>query len=327
MTSDPDRTNKLAGMAFGDALERLSDADPLAIKAHGSGSAPLRDGAIERLIAAFEDAAHVDDEGVEFWTARTLANLLEYRDYRNFLKIVDKAKIASVNSGQRREDHFVDVTEMVDIGSNASREIDDIRLTRYASYLVAQNGDARKKPVAFAQTYFAIQTRRQEVQDEDAVQYAPLSEEQKRLLLRDEIKDHNKRLASAAKGAGVVDPFDFAVFQTHGYQGLYGGLDKAGIQRRKGLRSKQHILDHMGSTELAANLFRATQTEEKLRRDNIKGKTAANATHFEVGSKVRQAIKDIGGTMPENLSVAEDIVKVGRRLKKALANSGKKNTD
>lgn len=320
MTNE-DRTSKLAGMAFGEALERLANTNPLEVTA--SVNASMKDGAIERLIAAFEDAAEIDENGVEFWRARVLQRLLEYSDYRNFLHIVDKAKIACENSGQPIGDHFVDATEMVDLGSGSRREIDDIRLSRYACYLTAQNGDSRKKPVAFAQTYFAIQTRRQELQDDDAAQYVPLSEDQKRLLLRDEIKDHNKKLASAAKGAGVIEPFDFAVFQTFGYQGLYGGLDRSGIQRRKGLKSKQHILDHMGSTELAANLFRATQTEEKLRRDQVRGKNAANATHFEVGSKVRQAIKDIGGTMPENLPVAEDIVKVGRRLKKALANSTK----
>lgn len=142
--------------------------------------------------------------------------------------------------------------------------------------------------------------------------------------MRDEIKEHNKHLASAAKGAGVIQPLDFAIFQTFGYKGLYGGLDRVGIQRSKGLKSKQAILDHMGSTELAANLFRATQTEEKLRRDNVQGKGAANATHYEVGSKVRQTIKDIGGTMPEHLPPAEDIAKVGRRLKKTIGNSPKK---
>lgn len=146
-------------------------------------------------------------------------------------------------------------------------------------------------------------------------------------FIRDEIKEHNKNLASAAKGAGVVQPIDFAIFQTFGYKGLYGGLDRLGIQRKKGLRSKQNILDHMGSTELAANLFRATQTEDKLRRENIRGKDAANATHYEVGKKVRDAIRDIGGMMPENLPPAEDIVKVERRLKKALGSSGKKKEE
>ena len=322
MSRDPVDTNKLAGMAFGEALERLANTDPRQVAVQVNAS--LKDGAIERLIAAFEDAAHIDDEGVEFWLARDLARLLEYADYRNFLHIVEKAKIACKNSGQEIANHFGNVTEMVDIGSGASREVDNIRLTRYAAYLVTQNGDSRKKPVAFGQTYFAIQTRRQEIRDDDSAQYTPLSEDEKRLLLRDEIKEHNKRLASAAKGAGVIEPLDFAIFQTFGYKGLYGGLDRIGIQRRKGLRSKENILDHMGSTELAANLFRATQTEEKLRRENTKGKDAANNTHFEVGKRVRQAIRDIGGTMPEDLPPAEDIAKVGRRIKKAIANSAKK---
>ena len=213
------------------------------------------------------------------------------------------------------------VNEMVEVGSGAERPVESSRLTRYASYLVAQNGDARKRPVAFAQTYFAIQTRRQEIRDDDVSQYVPLSEDHKRLLLRDEIKEHNKNLASAAKGAGVHEPVDFAIFQTFGYKGLYGGLDRPGIQRRKGLKSKDNILDHMGSTELAANLFRATQTEEKLRRDKISGKDAANSTHYEVGQKVRHAIREIGGTMPENLPKAENIAKVAKRLKKAVGNA------
>jgi DNA-damage-inducible protein D len=315
MSKGPRDVNKLAGMAFGEALERFSKTDPNEVKLSGP---PMRDSVIDRLIASFEDAAEIDDEGVEFWFARDLAKLLEYNDYRNFLNIVEKAKIACHNSGQPVNYHFVDTTEKVDIGSGAVRPIDNIKLTRYAAYLVAQNGDSRKRPVSFAQTYFAIQTRRQEIQDDDIDQYVPLSEDEKRVLLRQEIKDHNTKLASAAAGAGVAEPIDFAIFTNFGYQGLYGGLDRRGIQRRKGLKSKQNILDHMGSTELAANLFRATQTEEKLRRDRIKGKDAANSTHFEVGRRVRQTIKDLGGKMPEALPVAEDVAKVARRLKKAI---------
>lgn len=272
---------------------------------------------IERLITQFEEAGQIDDAGVEFWDARDLQALLGYSKWDSFLDVVEKAKEACRASGQTISDHFADVRKMVPIGSGAEREVEDIRLTRYACYLIAQNGDSRKRQIAFAQTYFAIQTRRQEISDDDASQSLPLSEDQKRLLLRDEIKAHNKNLASAAKGAGVVKPLDFAIFQTFGYKGLYGGLDRLGIQRKKGLRAKQNILDHMGSTELAANLFRATQTEEKLRRENIRGKDAANATHFEVGKKVRDAIRDIGGTMPEQLPPAEDIAKVERRLKGA----------
>lgn len=316
MTDKPDST-KLAGMAFDHALTGLS------AEGQEAPGASVNEGAIERLISQFEDAAQTDDSGTEFWDARDLQGLLGYAKWDNFVDVIQKAKDACRNAGAAPEDHFADVRKMVTIGSTAEREITDIRLTRYACYLIAQNGDSRKEPIAFAQTYFAIQTRRQEIQDDDLAQYTPLSEDQKRLLLREEIKEHNKNLASAAKGAGVVKPLDYAIFQTFGYKGLYGGLDRAGIQRKKGLKSKQHILDHMGSTELAANLFRATQTEEKLRRDNVKGKDAANATHFEVGRKVRQAIKDIGGTMPENLAPAEDIVKIARRLDKAIT-QGKK---
>lgn len=304
MSDEQSGSGKLADMAFGNALNQLGD------------------GPIDQLISSFEAAAQIED-GVEFWCARDLQELLGYAKWDNFLEVIQKAKAACAASGQLVENHFADVGRMVTIGSGAEREVDDIRLTRYACYLTAQNGDARKPPVAFAQTYFAIQTRRQEIADDDLAAYTPLSEDQKRVLLRDEIKEHNKNLASAAKNAGVVQPMDFAIFQTHGYKGLYGGLDRLGIQRKKGLRAKQNILDHMGSTELAANLFRATQTEEKLRRDNIKGKAAANATHYEVGRKVRDTIREIGGTMPENLAPAEDITKVERRIKKALGRGPK----
>jgi DNA-damage-inducible protein D len=314
----------LAEIAFGEALQQVVTAKTQQTAAETNET--LRDGAIERLIAAFEDAAQIDDAGNEFWDARDLQKLLDYSDYRNFLNTVDKAKEACKTTGIPPENHFVDATDMVDIGSGAERLVETIRLSRYACYLTAQNGDARKKPIAFAQTYFAIQTRRQQAQDDDIAQYTPLPEDEKRLLLRDEIKVHNKKLASAAKSAGVVLPLDFAIFQNAGYQGLYGGLDRLGIQRRKGIKANQNILDHMGSTELAANLFRATQTEEKLRRDNVKGKEAANKTHYAVGRKVRQAIAEIGGTMPENLPNAEDIVKVGRRLKKAIASTEAKES-
>jgi len=216
---------------------------------------------------------------------------------------------------------------MVSLGSGAEREIEDVILSRYASYLVAQNADPKKRPVAFAQTYFAIQTRRQEMSELEQKEYQPLSEDERRCLLRDEIKTHNRHLASAAMSAGVRAGVDFAVFQTEGYRGLYGGLDVPGIRRRKGLNSKQAILDHMESTELAANLFRATQTEDKLRREGIRGKAAANRAHFEIGAKVRQTICDIGGEMPENLPTAEDIKKVGRRLKKAIQGSSDRQDD
>lgn len=313
MADDGD-SGKLAGMAFNEALGRWVQPGKTAVATNAS----RKDETIENLIDAFEEAAKSDDDGNEFWTARDLQGLLGYKEWRNFLNVVDRAKESCSTAGHVVADHFVEANNMVTIGSGAGRPIDDIYLSRYACYLIAQNGDPKKRPIAFAQTYFAIQARRQEIQDQEETQYAPLSEEHKRVFLRDEIKLHNTHLASAAKGAGITDPHDFAVFQTHGYQGLYGGLNVRGIQRKKGMKTTQKILDHMGSTELAANLFRATQTEEKLRRDNVKGKNAANQTHYDVGVKVRQAIRDIGGTMPESLPVAEDVVKVARRLKNAI---------
>ncbi len=321
--SEKTSSQLLAEIAFGEALQSLKTPEKQQ-QAAGTNAA-MNDGTIEKLILAFEEAAQTDDSGNEFWDARDLQKLLDYSDYRNFLNTVDKAKEACKTTGISVEDHFVDATDMVDIGSGASREVETIKLSRYACYLTAQNGDSRKQSIAFAQTYFAIQARRQELQDDDVAQFAPLPEDEKRVILRDEIKEHNKNLASAAKGAGVIKPIDYAIFQSHGYKGLYGGLDRIGIQRRKGLKAKQHILDHMGSTELAANLFRATQTEEKLRRENVKGKEAANRTHFEVGRKVRSAISEIGGTMPEDLPRAEDIVKVARRIKKAISGNEKNN--
>lgn len=311
-----DKHSKLANIAFNDAMDSQSEK---AEESHVN----LSDKNLDSLISEFEGAAQSDDDGVEYWKGRDLQVLLGYSEYRNFQGIIDKAKTACENSGQQIVNHFVDVTEMVEIGSGAIREIDDIKLTRYACYLIAQNGDSRKKPIAFAQTYFAIQTRRQEIQDEEERLYKPLNEDEKRLVLRDEIKEHNKNLASTAKRAGVVKSIDFAIFQNFGYKGLYGGLDNIGIHKKKKLKAKQPILDHMGSTELAANLFRTTQTEEKLRRENIKEKEEANLTHYDVGAKVRQTIKDIGGTMPENLPVVEDIKKVSRRIKRGIKSAAK----
>lgn len=279
-----------------------------------ASSAHTADGqrGVRRMIGAFEKAALFQEDGTEYWLARDLAHLLKYSDFRNFQVVLERAKIACINSGLKVENHFVEVTEMVVIGSGAKRSIEDIKLSRYACYLIAQNADARKKPVAFAQTYFAVQTHLQE----QAVEAGNQAAQEQRLRLRQEISLHNRRLASAAKGAGVVQPLDYAVFQNAGYKGLYGGLDRIGIQKSKGLKSSANILDHMGSTELAANLFRATQAEDKLRREGTKGKDAANRAHYEVGQKVRQTIGELGGTMPEKLPVEEDIRKVEKRLSK-----------
>ncbi len=296
-------------------------------KASSDVSPASDDSSILQLIERFEQASQTDEDGIEYWFARDLQKLLGYLEYRNFQPVILKAIEACRTSGQPMENHFVHVHEMVEIGSNAERQVSDYKLTRYASYLIAQNGDSRKAPIAFAQTYFAIQTRRQEIEDNDAMQYAPLSEDHKRILLRDEIKTHNKYLASAAKGAGVVSPVDFAIFQNFGYKGLYGGLDRNGIQKKKKLKAKENILDHMGSTELAANLFRATQADEKLRRDRTVGKDRANQLHLDVGKRVRQTIRELGGTMPENLPTAENIEKVARRLRTAASPKLRSSTE
>lgn len=261
----------------------------------------------------FESIRYVDENGNEFWTARDLYKVLEYTEYRNFLPAARKAWTACQQSGFNPNDHFVPFNDMVRIGSGAERQVDNIKMSRYACYLTVQNADPSKPIVAQAQTYFAAQTRRAEI----LLDNSPLTEEeQRRLLLRSEMKKHNSQLAGAAKEAGVTTGKDYAIFQNAGYQGLYDGLTKNDIHERKGLTKSQDILDHMGSTELAANLFRATQTEEKLKKDNIKGKEKANQVHRQVGAKVRKVIEDIGGTMPEDLPVVESIKKLERKEKK-----------
>ena len=265
----------------------------------------------------FEQIRQVDENGNEFWSARDLGKVLEYSEFRHFVPVIDRAKEACKNSGLLIENHFEDMLDMVKIGSGAERAVESIKLSRYACYLIVQNADPSKEIVATGQTYFAIQTRIQEIRQMD--EYTSLkSEEEKRIFLRNELKTHNIQLAETAKGAGVIEPIDYAIFQNHGYMGLYGGLDAKGIHTRKGLKKSQNILDHMGSTELAANLFRATQTEDKLRREEIKGKQNANTTHFNVGKKVRQTIRELGGTMPENLPTEESIKELEIKNKKKL---------
>ncbi len=274
----------------------------------------------------FDDIRKIDEDGNEYWLARELSRVLEYSDFRNFTNAIDKSKEACVNSKQRVSDHFVDVNEMVQIGSGAERSLPSVKLSRYACYLIVQNADPSKEVVANGQTYFAVQTRIAEIKQMD--EYNRLStEEERRLFLREELAQHNTQLADAAKGAGVIEPIDYAIFQNHGYKGLYGGLDAKGIHKHKGLKKSQKILDHMGSTELAANLFRATQAEEKLRREEIKGKFNANKAHYEVGAKVRQTIDELGGTMPENLPTVESIKAVETKQRKQLKKGNDDNSE
>ena len=263
----------------------------------------------------FEELKQIDEDGHEFWYARSLSKLLGYADFRNFLKVIEKAKKACLNSNYEVSDHLVEVTEVVEGGSGVSNPYPSFKLSRYACYLIVQNADPSKPVVASGQTYFAIQTRRAELQDNEA--FRQLKEDEKRLFLRNELKEHNKQLVEVAQLAGVETTLDFAIFQNHGYKGLYGGLDAKAIHAKKGLKKSHKILDYMGSTELAANLFRATQAEEKLKRDNIQSKIQANKAHNEVGKKVRQTIKELGGTMPEDLPTPQkSTLKIAKEQKK-----------
>jgi len=273
-------------------------------------------------ITIFEEIKHFNNIGQEYWSARELFTVLDYIKWDKFLNVIEKAKQACKNSGQEPNDHFPRVENMVEIGSGAKRDIGDIHLSRYACYLIIQNADPSKEVIALGQTYFAVQTRKQEVLETSFGEIQ--NEEDKRLFLRKEMAEHNKKLADAAKNAGVIQPWEYAVFQNHGYMGLYNGLGAKELQVKKGLKKTQNILDHMGSTELAANLFRATQTEDKLRRENIKGKQKANQTHFEVGQKVRQTIKELGGTMPENLQTEDSIKVIERNKNKGIDSKNRK---
>ncbi len=245
----------------------------------------------------FEAIRKKAEDGSEYWNARELARILGYTEYGKFKNAIKKAEIACESSGQATPDHFAHVSDMIQTGKGAKRYVDDIHLSRYACYLLVQNADPSKPIVALGQTYFAVQTRRQELADE----LASLTEDQLRLLRRSQMNIYNNQLAEAAQDAGVIEPIDFAIFQDHGYQGLYGGLKARDIKTQKGLKKSQEILDYMGSDELAANIFRASQTKQKLEREQIKGKEKANQAHFVVGKKVRQTIEELGGTLPEDL--------------------------
>ncbi len=255
-------------------------------------------------VSPFEAIRRESEDGSEYWSARDLAKILSYALWQKFRNVIEKAEEACENSGQAVSDHFIQVDKMIEVGKRAKRRIEDFHLSRYACYLLIQNADPSKPIVALGQTYFTVQTRRQELADE----LAGLPEDQLRLIRRSQMSVHNSQLAEAAQGAGVIESIDFAIFQDHGYQGLYGGLKAQDIHTRKGLKKGQEILDYMGSDELAANAFRASLTKQKLEREQVKGKESANRTHHEMGRKVREFIKEVGATLPEDLPTPEESI-------------------
>ena len=252
---------------------------------------------------SFEDIKHIDENGVEFWYARELMPILQYSNWQNFEKIIDKAKISCKNSDISVFEHFTDVSKTIKMPKGAEKTILDYKLTRYACYLIAQNGDSRKKVISLAQTYFAVQTRKQEITEKE---YSMLTEDEKRFYQRDLTRKGNYSLNQTAKKAGVKN---FDKFHNAGYKGLYNGETADDIAKRKGLRYREDILDNMGSDELIANLFRISQTEQKLKRDNIQGEKEAKEIHFKVGKEVRNTIKRLGGTMPEDLPTPKKSLK------------------
>ena len=251
----------------------------------------------------FEDIKHIDENEIEFWYARELMPILQYSNWQNFEKIIGKAKISCKNSDISVCDHFIDINKTIKMPKGAEKTIKDYKLTRYACYLIAQNGDSRKKVIALAQTYFAVQTRKQEITEKE---YSMLTEDEKRFYQRNLTRKGNYSLNQAAKNAGVKN---FDKFHNSGYKGLYNGETADDIAKRKGLRYREDILDNMGSDELVANLFRISQTEQKLKRDNIKTEKDANKTHYDVGAKIRKTIKELGGTMPEELPTPKKSLK------------------
>ena len=268
----------------------------------------------------FDDIKHIDEFGNEYWLARELQSILQYTEWRRFKGVIDKAKIASESSGYKDLDHFVGADNMVEIGSDTKRKVSDYKLSRYACYHIAQNGDSRKKVIALAQTYFAIQTRKMELTERE---YSSLTEEEKRFYQRNLTKKGNYSLNIAARNAGVKN---FDKFHNAGYKGLYNGETADDIAKRKKLRYREDILDNMGSEELIANLFRISQTEQKLKRENINSESEANKTHYEVGSKIRNTIKELGGTMPEDLPTPDKSLKeLGKENKKLKINDYKYN--
>jgi len=271
--------------------------------------------------ASFEKIKQTDEGGVEFWYARDLQKVLNYAKWENFSKVIDRAILACKNSGFEVADHFPEVRKMVKIGSGALKPMLDYKLTRYVCYLIVQNGDPRKEIIALGQTYFAIQTRRQELADT----FNQLDENNKRLVVRGNIKQWNQLLAEAAHKAGVITDEEFAIFQNAGYMGLYGGLTVADIHKRKKLKKNDKILDFMGSTELIANLFRISQTEEKLKKDQVDTAVEANEIHYQIAEKIRKAMIEMETTLSEDMPVPEKSIQVIEREEiKKLRNSKSK---
>ncbi|MCL2297113.1 MAG: DNA damage-inducible protein D [Proteobacteria bacterium] len=256
---------------------------------------------------SFESLKKVNEHGAEYWSARDLQPMLGYSQWRRFEQAIERAISSCKQSGNPPEHHFAGAGKMIDLGKGGQRDVDDYHLSRFACYLIAQNGDPRKPEIANAQKYFAIQTRRQELSDQAAA-------DQERLELRRQTSEEFKALSGAAQDAGVQSRM-FGVFHDAGYKGLYGGLGRDAIKQRKAIPDKDNLLDRMNATELAANQFRMTQTRDKLERDRIQGQAQAIQTHEQVGREVRQAIERIGGTLPENIPPAEHIKEVEKRLK------------
>ena len=259
----------------------------------------------------FEDIKHIDEYGNEFWYARELQKVLEYKDWRNFKKVIDKAKESCINSRFNLNEQLVEVNKLSKRNNNAIVNIQDYKLSRYICYLIVQNADPSKEVIALGQTYFAIQTRKQEITMQE---YDSLSEDEKRLYQRRLTKQGNYTLQKVAASAGVKN---MAEFHNAGYRGLYNGETADDIFKRKKLRYREDILDNMNEDELVANLFRINQTKQKLLRDNVRGEKEARDTHYEVGKKVRKAIADIGGMMPEDMPIPDKSLKELEKRAKA----------
>jgi hypothetical protein len=315
MTDNPKKDDPVKfDFNFEEAMARVAQTDPREVATLVRTSVP--ESTIESLIDQFEEAGHDGGNGDKCWYARDLMVLLGFERWETFERAIGRAMTACRNSGHDPADHFEEVFRADAKNPEGGRPAKNYELSRYACYLIAQNASSRKKQVAFAQTYFAIQTRRQELTDQHGLEFSNLSQSQQRLYLRNQVVEENKRLATTAAGAGVVDGRDFGKFQNKGYQGLYGGRGVEEIRDYKGLPASAKILDHMGPTELAANLFRITQTEEKLRSRNIKQAWAACEAHYEVGRKVRETMKELSGILPEDLPVEEDVKRIAAAERK-----------